>query len=98
MDITPDAIPWTSDDEANWREFLHTKTGSKLIPKLLEATPGLLPGGGTNEVLIRSGEVRGINLIAREMLSLTHAKPVAPTHIENFPDLDDDSKWPEEKK
>jgi hypothetical protein len=32
------------------------------------------------------------------MLALTHAKPVEPEEVQAYPDLDDDSKWPEEKK
>lgn len=97
VEVSPDEIPWSSDDEANWRAFLQTKTGSKLLPKLLEVTPALLSGGGANEIFIRSGEVRGVQIIAREMFALTHAKPLPSFMADAYPDLDDNSKWPEEK-
>lgn len=89
---------WTSDDEARWNEFLKTPTGRKLIPKALEASPGLLPSGESNAILIRSGEIRGIQHFVKELLNLTHAPPLPAVQESAYPDLDDDSKWAEYEK
>lgn len=98
MEITNTALEWTSENVEIWRQFLNTPTGQRLIPKMLEATPGLLPNGDTNSILIRSGEVRGVQLAANTLLDMTRIAPEAPVETQtDYPDLTDDSKWPGEK-
>src|SRR6266850_1502072 len=96
--ITNESLDWDSDDIHNLRLFLGTKTGLRFLPKLLEATPELLPKGESNDILIRSGEVRGCQLFARTILSMT-ASPALPVKDENpYPNLEDDSKWNDGEK
>ena len=96
--ITNDFLEWDSEDVANLRAWLSTKTGARFLPKALEATPELLSSGETNDILIRNGEVRGCQLIARTILSLTVIPP-APVQDQNaYPDLEDDQKWNDGQK
>jgi hypothetical protein len=93
MEIVANIMDWTTVDEQNWAHFLDTDTGKRLIPKLLESTPALLATGEINAILIRSGEVRGIQEIARMMLDLAHPQvKVAPVANE-YPALDADDAW-----
>ena len=78
-----------------WREFLNTETGRRVVGKALESVPPLLSGGNSNDILIRSGEVRGWSAAAQAFLSLAAPLPKPPEDNPAFPSLDDDSKWPE---
>ena len=87
-------LEFTSDDNQNWSAFLRTQTGQRLLPKLAEAAPRLLAGGGTNEILIASGSLLGFQLALQAMLDLT-VVPAAPQRTaEAYPPLDNDSDWP----
>jgi len=96
--IVDDALPWTSDDIANWAAFLNTKTGQRLIPKLVESCPALLGCGDTNNILIRSGEVRGFAETARVLLSLTHEPEGLKKDPTAYPSPEDDSAWDDKEK
>lgn len=98
--ITTEGIEWDSDDAANFRAFLETKTGAKILPKILESTPPLLPGGGINEILIRSGEVRAVKIFADAFLALTVSATQTPVEPQNiaYPSLTDDKEWNDGQK
>lgn len=98
--ITNDTLDWTSDDESNFRAFLGTQTGQRLLPKLLEGTPALLPDGETNSILIRNGEVRGWQESARSLLSLAFRPATASVELDKseYPSLADDAKWADGEK
>lgn len=99
MDLTSDSLPWDSTDIALWRQFLDTRTGARLIPKLLESIPPLLGGGDVNSILIRSGDVRGFGAAARILLALTNETPQAPVvSPTGYADLADDAAWNDGQK
>lgn len=96
MEITNSPVEWDlQEDREIWSQFLRTRTGSRLIPKLAESCPGLLYKGDVNEILIRNGEVRGVQWAISVLLGLAIPEPAAPDDgaAENYPDLLDDSKW-----
>lgn len=93
MEISNSPIEFTSDDAQLWRAFLRTQAGERLIPKLLEAIPPLLGGGETNNVLIRSGEVRGFQSAAQTLLSLAFPQADIPRTVMEYPDLMDDKAF-----
>jgi hypothetical protein len=97
MDITNEALPWTGEDTDAFRIFLQTRTGSRLIPKILEHVPTLLSGGPVNEILIRSGEVRGFQKAAGAFLSLSSDAPIVAEPVSAYPPLEDDNAWTGEK-
>lgn len=86
---------WTSDDAINLRTFLGSQTGERLMVHLGESVPELLGGGGVNEILIRSGEVKGASATLVNLVSLTVEVPdtLPERRPESHPDLDDDSKF-----
>lgn len=100
MEVTNELLPWDSEDVAIWHAFLLSRTGQRLIPKVLESTPELLSAGEINSILIRTGEVRGVQEVARTLLSL--ANPPREVHSDpsasNYPALTDDSKWQDGEK
>ena len=100
MDPNTSPIDWTSDDSANLRAFLRTPSGSRLLPKILETSPLLLPGGETNDILIRSGEVRAYMDVSRTILTLAYLKdiPEVVGGTTSYPDLEDDTKWDDGNK
>lgn len=99
MEITTDALPWDSDDTAHWKAFLATKSGQRLIPKVVESVPELLGSGDINSILIRTGEVRGFQDSVRTLLLLAAPPKVQQDNSpEAYPSLTDDSKWEDGKK
>lgn len=100
MEITSTPLEWTSDDALNFRAFLKTQSGSRLLPKAAESTPALLPEGDINRILIRSGEVRGFQAVIQTLLSLAYptAEPENTAGNTNYPDLTDDRSWDDGNK
>lgn len=98
LEITASPLEWATNDEENWANFLASPTGTRLIPKLMELCPPLLASGGVNEILIRSGEVRGFQLVARAIFDLTQATPKAPPDTTNYPPPENDAAWKDGQK
>ena len=100
MEITNAAPEWDEvEDRELWKQFLDTRTGKRLFPKVLEGCPSLLPGGGVNEILIRSGEVRGFQHVLQSLLSLAVIEPpIENQSASGYPALDDDDKWADGQK
>lgn len=98
MQVTNDQLDWDSEDVISWRQFLGTRAGSRLIPKLLEHIPALLPSGDTNAILIRNGEVRGWTEAGRTLLALAVPAPEMKQVESPYPDLTDDSQWNDGQK
>ena len=98
MNISNDGLEWDSIDMGALRDFLATKSGKRLIPKLAESAPVLLGSGDTNAILIRNGELRGFSQCLREFLSMTVPPPVENAPDPGYPDLGDDSKWGDGQK
>lgn len=99
MEVTQDLLPWSTGDVIAWNNFLNTHTGKRLIPKLLEFVPELCDSGDTNKVLIRSGELRGWQAAARQLLYLTNEqKEIVQSTDSNYPPLDRDDAWSDGEK
>ena len=95
MEITLAPLEWTSDDVLTLQTFLTSKTGARLLPKVVEQTAPLLEVGDTNSILIRSGKVLGVQDAIRIILALASPEPPAPTQDSTeYPDPTDDSQWP----
>lgn len=95
METVVSVPDWTSEDIQNLRTFFQTRTGSRLLPKLVEAIPLLLEEGDTNKILIRNGKVTGCQEIVKALVALAGPEPL-PIQTEeatNYPSLTDDSKW-----
>jgi hypothetical protein len=94
MEISADPLAWTTLDSDSLAKFLDTETGKRLVPKLADATPPLFDRGDTNALLIRTGEVRGVQIVLREILMLAHPPPPVPSSANSdYPSPEDDSKW-----
>ena len=99
MEIVAGQLDWTSIDEENLSKFLDTPTGKRFLPKLLESCPSLSAGGEINQILIRTGEVRGYQRVGRDILSLAHpSNRTEPNVAESYPSPEDDSKWEDGNK
>jgi hypothetical protein len=95
MEILTSVDSWAVTDSENLEKFLSTPTGQRLIPKLAELTPELLAAGDTNAVLIRSGEVRGVNIVIATLLTLAHPtkQDLDAGTVTEYPSLDNDKAW-----
>jgi hypothetical protein len=90
---------WDSEDRDSLRIYLTTKTGERLIPALADAVPGLLGSGQTNDILIRSGEVRGAQTILQALFLLAHPPKEEPNKEPSpYPSLVDDTAWNDGEK
>ena len=93
MEILAGSLEWTPYDSEKLAAFLDTQTGKRLLPKLVEVAPPLLDGGDTNKIMIRAGEVRGFQVVVRELISLAHPPPPAPKSETEYPPLEADEHW-----
>lgn len=90
---------WTQEDETLLRQFLQTRTGTKFLPKVAEiATPTLFSEGDTNKILVRSGEVRGVQLALSSIYTLAYPAPEPPKETPAYPPLEANEFWPETEK
>jgi hypothetical protein len=99
MEIQAGPLDWTTIDEENLAKFLDTETGKRFIPKLVESAPTLLNRGHVNAILIRSGELRGYQMVVQSILVLAHPAPKVETNdATEYVPLEDDSKWNDGQK
>lgn len=87
MEITRETLEWHPEDATHWEAFLKTQSGARLIPRLAEAAPRLLPKGDTNEVLINHGTVLGFSLAVQALLDLSLQPEAETTPVDLFPPL-----------
>ena len=100
LEIVANPTDWTQTDQERWANFLDTETGKRLLPALVETAPPLLSKGDINEILIRSGEVRGIQSVIRELVALAHpsVKEAIAAQSTAYPPLEDDKLWDDGQK
>lgn len=99
LEILANTGDWLPTDAENLARFLETDTGKRMLPKLVDHCPTLLGKGDTNEILIRSGEVRAWTATVEAMLSLAHPPPPTPTNnVTEYPPLTDDTAWNDGQK
>lgn len=91
-------LEWNSDDVALFRQFIETRTGGKLVPRLSEAAPTLLDGAHANKTLVRNGELRGYQMALREIYNLAYPPPEPPKETKAYPDIGDDDAWNDGEK
>lgn len=94
------SVEWDlAEDRQNLAQFLQTRTGQRLIPKIVDSAPVLLGSGDTNAILIRNGEARGFSACINALLSLSVAEPAPAvgTDAATYPPLDDDARWADGK-
>jgi hypothetical protein len=99
MEITASELDWSFVDSQRLAEFLATETGKRFIPKIVENAPPLLAEGDSNKILIRSGELRGLQEAIKLILHLAHppAEQNGPEAI-GYPSPEDDSRWADGQK
>jgi len=93
MEITNQSLDWDSEDLVLWRQFLQSRTGSRLLPKLADSAPHLLHKGDTNEILIANGKLIGFQMAIASLLALAFPPPVEKDNSAAYPALDDDEAW-----
>jgi hypothetical protein len=91
------SIEWDlQEDREILAQFFRTRTGQRLIPKILESAPILLGSGDTNSILIRNGEVRGFGAAISTLLALSQVEklPSVGDNIPSaYPSIEDDEQW-----
>jgi len=100
METVVSAPDWTSEDIQNLRTFFQSRTGSRLLPKLVEAIPSLLEEGDVNKVLIRNGKVAGCQEIIKALVACAGPEPLPPQDDAptSYPSLTHDQAWDDGQK
>lgn len=94
MEISNRELEFDSIDRFGLKTFLATRAGTRLVPKIFECCPVLLSKGEINEILIKTGEVRGFAMAIQALLSLAEPPPKeAPPERTAYPPLDADDQW-----
>lgn len=97
VDDLPD---WNPTDAEAFVNFIESNVGQKLSQIIAAGKPTLPDGSNPHRGLVALGEARGYDSIVDLLVTLRRAvlrKPNTPTQVENYPSLDDDSKWPSDK-
>lgn len=81
---------WHEEDSQNWLAFVQTATGQKLLTILCEAEPS---SGMTTDAVRALGLIEGHRQVVTVLKELTKVIPPPAQPPEQYPDLDDDSKW-----
>jgi hypothetical protein len=94
---TTKPLQWDSAEAGILQTFLDSPTGQKVLTILHGRIPGLLEKGDVNEILIRSGQVAGAQMIFDSLVSLVVERPIEaqsqPKTEESYPDLDNEDAW-----
>jgi len=93
MEITNQSLDWDSEDLVLWRQFLQSRAGTRLIPKVADSAPQLMHKGDTNEILIANGKLLGFQMAIAAFLALAFPPPVEKETSSAYPALDDDDAW-----
>lgn len=93
MELTLDPLEWDSEDRQALRNFLNTRAGSRLLPKVAEELPQLMENGETNAILVRTGVVKGAQEAIKAILLLARPEPETPKETPAYPSLTDDANW-----
>jgi hypothetical protein len=92
-----EAPPWTKDSAALFKQFCESGVGQLFLATVISGRPSLLSGQADLEATaLQAREVAGYERAVNLILSLMEPPIEAPSETENYPPLDDDSKW--EKK
>jgi len=91
--ITNQQLDWDTEDQALFRQFLESRAGQHLIPKIADSLPPLLRGGETNSILIANGMVLGYQAAIATLLALAYPPPIEKDNTPGYPALDDDDAW-----
>jgi|KBSSwiStaDraftv2_1062776.scaffolds.fasta_scaffold288010_2 hypothetical protein len=97
MSSPSELLEWNSEDESIFRQFIETRTGAKLCPRLAELAPTLLDGAHANKTLVRNGELRGYQFALQNILFLAYPPPPPVKETAAYPPLEDDDAWDGEK-
>jgi len=76
-------------------EFFGSEAGRTLLEALSALRPDILGKGPIDQVALRSAEVKGYEDVFRNLRSILFPAKFSetPAAAENYPSLDDDSKW-----
>lgn len=98
MNVGNELPQFDSDDRVALRNFLGTRAGQRLFPRVAAECPQLKLEGETNALLTRTGEVSGFMKALNAISSLTveESKPVLDSAT--YPAPEDDSAWNDSRK
>lgn len=88
---------WSSEHAQALKAALESDAVKLALEWVAFHAPKLLDGSDVNKTLVASGEVKGYSNALMELFSLTVEQPAEVKPPTNYPDLDDDSQWPENK-
>ena len=91
--------PWNADGAAVLKQFLTSKIGRQALLQLVDRRPPLSVLPSAEQMALRSSAVAGYELALNTLLSLTEPPDDKGNQpVITYPDLDDDSLWPEPPK
>lgn len=96
MSTSREPAKWNNDAAALLNQFLHTKTGRLFLLQLDYLRPGLSVSNATEPVALQAKYVGGYEDAVSNVIALSQPVQEDGTRIlSDYPDLEDDSLWPE---
>ena len=93
-------VEWDSGNAQLLREFLEGPTGQRMLQHLSFSLPESYDGPNGTQMIAAAKKIEGYQEAISNLVNLTKEQPQQAMPTEQYPDLDDDSKWKEnpEKK
>ena len=85
---------WDSDDAKILKDFLATTTGALALQHVLYAQPAF-SDADPHKTMVSSCIREGYQRAIQALLDLQSHQPPQAEPVNNYPDLDDESKWTE---
>lgn len=100
MIIIPPTKPveWDSSNAQLLREFLESPTGQRALQHLSFSLPEPYDGPNGTQMISAAKKLEGYQEAVTHLVNLTKEQPPQAVPVEQYPDLDDDSKWTNQNK
>lgn len=92
------AVDWDSGNAKSLREFLETPTGQLMLQHLSFSLPDAYDGPNGNQMIAAAKKIEGYQEAISTLVNLTKEQPIQAQADEQYPDLNDDSKWTDLQK
>lgn len=91
-------VEWDSANAQSLREFLEGVTGQRMLQHLSFALPESYDGPNGTQMIAAAKKIEGFQEAISTLVNLTKEQPPQETPVEQYPDLNDDSKWIDQLK
>lgn len=91
-------VEWDSANAQSLREFLEGPTGQRMLQHLSASLPEPYDGPNGTQMIAAAKKIEGYQEAISTLVHLTKEQPQQAAPVEQYPDINDDSKWEDQPK